>query len=144
MGKLRHIVVSTIGSKSCKRAERKGIELAKENMAKLTFLYIVDTGFLSGIPRRVHGVDGAEKDLRRIGRIILERAMKNAKKKNVKAEIAIRTGNMMEELKNFLNEGRADLLLIGKEKRGLLDTHLMKTSATKLEEITGVPVQEVE
>lgn len=143
MGKLRHIVVSTIGSESCRRAEKKGIELAKKEGAKLTFLYIVDTSFLSGIPRRVHGVNGAEKELKRIGRIILERALERAVKKGVKAETAIRTGSVMEELQRFLRESKADLLLIGKEKHGLLDTHLMKTSATKLEELTGLPVIEV-
>ncbi len=143
MGKIKHIVVSTMGAECCKRAEKKGIELAKKEKARLTFLYIVDTSFLSGIPRRVSGVHGAEKELKRIGRIILERALERAVKKGVKAETAIRTGNVMEELPRFLKESKADLLLIGKEKRGLLDTHLIKTSSKKLEEITGVKVMEV-
>lgn len=140
---VKHIVVSTIGSESCRRAENKGIELAKKEKAKLTFLYVVDTSFLSGIPRRVHGVASAEKDLRRIGRIILGRALEKAEKKDVKAETAIRTGSVKEELRKFLRESKADQLLIGMEKRGLLDRHLLKTSSKELEEITGVPVVEV-
>jgi nucleotide-binding universal stress UspA family protein len=143
MGKIRHIVVSTIGSDSCKRAENKGIELAKKEKARLTFLYIIDTSFLSGIPRRVHGVHNAEKDLRMIGRIILERALERAVKKGAKAETAIRTGSVMEELQRFLRESKADLLLIGCEKRGLLDRHMLKQSPKELEEVTGIQVQEI-
>ncbi|MDP6459760.1 MAG: universal stress protein [Candidatus Hydrothermarchaeota archaeon] len=143
MRKIRHIVVSTIGSDSCKRAENKGIELAKKENAQLTFLYIVDTSFLSGIPRRIHGVDSAEKDLRRIGRIILERALERSVKKGLKAETAIRTGSVMEELKRFLMESQTDLLLIGCEKRGLLDKHLLKQSQKELEKITGIQVKEI-
>jgi nucleotide-binding universal stress UspA family protein len=143
MGKIKHIVVSTIGSDSCRRAEKKGIELAKKENAKLTFLYIVDTSFLSGIPRRVHGVESTERELKRIGRLILERAKEKAEEKGVEAETAIRTGNVLEGLQKFLKESGADLLLIGREKRGLLDRRLMKTSPTELEEITGIPVKEV-
>ena len=143
MRKIRHIVVSTIGSDSCKRAENKGIELAKKENAQLTFLYIVDTSFLSGIPRRIHGVDSAEKDLRRIGRIILEIALERAVKKGVKAKTAIRTGSVMEELKRFLMESQTDLLLIVCEKRGLLDKHLLKQSQKELEKITGIQVKEI-
>ena len=143
MGKIRHIVVSTIGSDSCKRAENKGIELAKKEKAGLTFLYIVDTCFLSGIQRGIHGVDSAEKDLGRIGRIILEIALERAVKKGVKAKTAIRTGSVMEELKRFLMESQTDLLLIGCEKRGLLDKHLLKQSQKELEKITGIQVKEI-
>lgn len=143
MGKVKHIVVSTIGSDSCRRAEKKGIELAKKEGAELTFLYIVDTSFLSGIPRRIHGVHGTERDLRRIGRIILERALERASKKGLEAKTAVRSGGITEELQRFLRESRADLLLIGREKRGLLDTHLLKTSSKELEELTGVKVMEV-
>lgn len=144
MEKIRHIVVSTIGSDSCRRAEDKGIELAKKEKAKLTFLYIVDTSFLSGIPRRVHGVQSTEKELRTIGRLILERAREKARKKGVQAETAIRTGSVLEGLQEFIKESGADLLLIGREKRGLLDKRLLKKTPRELEEITGIQVKEIE
>tara|TARA_B100001964_G_scaffold245797_1_gene336385 strand:+ start:5279 stop:5728 length:450 start_codon:yes stop_codon:yes gene_type:complete len=144
MGKISHIVVLTIGSDGCKKAVDKGIKIAIKENCKITFIYIVDTSFLSGIPRRIHGVNRAEKDLNRIGRIILERAREKASKKEAKVATAIRTGNIMEELERFLKESKGDLLIISSEKRGFLDTHLSLASSKRLEEITGISVLEIE
>ncbi len=141
MGGIRHIVVSTRGSESCKRAEGKAIELARMEKTKLTFLYVIDPSFLSGIPRRVHGVRDTEKGLEGIGKLILERAKEKALKRGVDAEIRFGKGSWKEEIKDFVIRNKVDILIVGGEKRSFLKRLLIKGSPEEISKETGVKVK---
>ncbi|MEA1925146.1 MAG: universal stress protein [Candidatus Altiarchaeota archaeon] len=146
-GENKKIVCATIGSESCKRAEDKAIALAQKD-GKLIFLYVVDSTFLGSVSREIHGTQTLSKGLHNIGEIILGNAKKKAEDKGIIAETAIMEGTAREEIEKAIAEVGADLLVIGSEKRGWINEHLIKGAVSdfveELREKTGAEVVVVE
>jgi nucleotide-binding universal stress UspA family protein len=143
------ILCGTIGSPESKRAEERAIELARQYNAELIFVYIVDTGFLDGLERKLHGKNDINIGLQRIGELILKDAQKRAHAAGIEAKIeVIQDMNILEGIELLIKEQNIDILVIGKEKRGLLEKHLIGGEVYKFVDSiaarTGVRVEVVE
>ena len=146
--KIEKILCATIGSQSCKRAEDKAIDLAVDNKAELTFLYVVDSSFMDSVAVEIHGQSEVDSGLTKIGDIILEKAKKKAKAKKINAKTLIKEGTANDVIKNAVKETQTDLLVIGNEKRSWINEFLIKSSVgdfvKNISNDTGVAVVVVE
>jgi nucleotide-binding universal stress UspA family protein len=120
--------------------------LAKEHNARLTYVYAVDVGFLtSGVGGMSTGI--AEEGLDHLGSHILEYAEQLAKSQGVTPKKVVRRGAVLGVLKGVVAEEKADLLVLGHEKRTFFEKSLFKGSVEdhvqELEQQTRVKVSVV-
>ena len=108
----KSIVCGVTGSEPSQKAAREAARLAKENQAGLVFVYAVDTKFLKGMTIQLTS-DFAEKTLEHLGGHILERAEESAQAQGVTPRKIIRSGAVLEVLKQIIGEEKADLLVLG-------------------------------
>lgn len=138
------IVCATRGGQGSRAAQLKAIRLAKERGSKLLFLYVVDIHVVGEYDETLAPAVRAE--FHWLGRALLRVAQQRAERADVEAEIAIRDGEVKEEIERFLDESQATLLLLG-APRGP-STHLFGDDAIEhfaraIEADTGVPVEVV-
>lgn len=133
---INKIVCPTKGSKGCKIAEDKAIELAKENNSKLVFLYVIDTRFME----RGFGGEGSVSDaasaIGHIGEVILDIAKEKAIERGLQDENILtekRTGDVTQQINNSVEEHNADLVIIGhpETELGFLERHLIEKEGTE-------------
>lgn len=137
------IVCGVTGSAHAQKAALEAAVLAKEHNARLTYVYVVDTSFLKG---SIGGMSTsmAQEGLERIGAQILEFAGQLAQSQQIVPNKIVRSGPVLEALKQVLHEQAADLLVLGHEKRSFLDKVLFKgvveDHVEELKKLTGVEV----
>jgi nucleotide-binding universal stress UspA family protein len=115
-----HIVCGVTGSEPSQKAAQEAARLAKENQAGLTYVYAVDITFLKGLTIELTP-DFAAKTLEHLGGHILERAEEAAKTQGVTPRKIIRSGAVLEVLKQAVREEKADLLVLGHEDRSFFE-----------------------
>jgi len=129
--KINTIICATKGSKGCKTAEDKAIEIAKENNSKLIFLYVIDTKFLEkSITAGDWTKDDVASGLKNIGSVILGMAMEKAIWKGMSSENVIteeRKGSVISQIKSSVEENNTNFLVIGHPETdmGFLERHLL-------------------
>jgi len=131
------IICATKGSKGCKIAEDKAIEIAKENNSKLIFLYVIDTKFME----KARGGGGWAKDdavlgLKNIGGVIIDIAKEKAIEMGMSPDDVLteeRNGDIASQIKNSAEEHNADLVVIGhpESDAGFLERHLISKEGTE-------------
>jgi nucleotide-binding universal stress UspA family protein len=114
------IVCGVTGSEPSQKAALEAARLAKENQAGLTYVYAVDVKFLKGLTVQLTP-DFAEKTLEHLGGHILERAEESATSQGLTAKKVIRSGAVLEVLKEVVREEKADLLVLGHEDRSFFE-----------------------
>lgn len=137
------VLVPTIGTPGCRKAEARGIELAKGGGAVL-FLYVVDTAFFQEIPRSSRHEGEATHDLDVIGRLILDRAVADARPAGVSAEGRLAHGRVDEEILSACHAFHATHVVVSKEKRGFLARQLPKDRLAAIERESGARFEVVE
>jgi len=105
------IVCATRGGEGSRAVQQRAIELAVERSCHLVFLYVIDSD-------RAEGLDGhlqraVDRELSWIARTLLAIAVKRASDANVDAGSSVRRGDVLEEIRQFLVDKDADLLLLG-------------------------------
>ncbi len=142
----KSIVCGVTGSESSQKAALEAARLAKENQAALTYVYAVDVKFLKGLTIQLTS-DFAEKTLEHLGGHILERAEESAAAQGVTPRKVIRSGAVLEVLKQVIQEEKADLLMLGHEDRSFFEKILfggeVEDHVQELIKQTGVSVQVV-
>ncbi len=120
------IVCGVTGSAHAQKAALEAAVLAKENNARLTYVYAVDVGFLrSGITVQLSS-EYAEDSLLHLGKHILEHAEILAKSQGITPKTLVRKGPVLEVLKAVMSEEKADLLVLGHEDRTFFEKALFK------------------
>ena len=125
------IICATKGSKGCKNAEDKAIELAKENNSKLIFLYVIDIKFMEKIRGGGEWTeDDAVSGLKNIGSVILEIAKEKAVEKGISPGNVLtekRKGDIISLIKSLVEEKNVNLVIIGHPETdvGFLERHLL-------------------
>ena len=132
------IICATKGSKGCKIAEDKAIEIAKENNSKLIFLYVIDTKFMEGGSRGGGEWTSADvtSGLKNIGGVIIELAAEKAVEKGISPDnisTEERKGDIASQIKNSAEDHKADLVVIGhpETNMGFLERHLISKEGTE-------------
>ncbi len=138
----RKIVCATRGGEASRRTEDRAIALARESDAELVFLYVVDTAFARGLTGKFD-IEIVAKDLREIGKIVLEQARQRAREQGVSARGEIREGVVADEIQRFLERHEdADLLVVGHMSEHLrqhLEPILRSAAGTRLQVLVVEP-----
>ena len=141
----QNIVCGVTGSAHAQKAALEAAVLAKRHNANLIYVYVVDATFLKGgtmLPPK-----DFEKSLERIGRHILELAEEIALTQGVTPKKVVKKGNVLEALKEVVTEEKADLLILGHEKRTFFEKAMFKGNVEdhiqELKQQTGVEVNVV-
>ena len=137
------IVCGVTGSAHAQKAALEAAVLAKRDNAKLTYVYVVDVGFLRGsVGGMSTGIAG--EGLERLGEHILGFAEQLAQSQGVTPRKIVRRGAVLEVLKQVVLEEKADLLVLGHEERTFFEKALFKGSvedhAEELKQQTGTEV----
>jgi len=140
----RSIVCGVTGSSHAQKAALEAAALAKENNARLTYVFAVDIGFLrSGITVELPS-EFAENSLMHLGEHILEHAAKLAESQGVSPKKLLKKGPVLEVLKSVVFEEKADLLVLGHEDRTFFEKAFFKGDVEdhvqELKKQTGVEV----
>ena len=142
----KSIVCGVTGSESSQKAALEAARLAKDNQSALTYVYAVDVNFLKGLTIQLTP-DFAEKALEHLGGHIMERAGESAATQGVTPRKVIRSGAVLEVLKQVIGEEKADLLVLGHEDRSFFEKVLfggeVEDHVQELINQTGVSVQVV-
>jgi len=136
MGK---ILCATRGGEASYRTQDAAIALARERGDSLIFLYVVDTHFLDRTERAVRP-DVVAEEMARMGQFLLTMAQERAQAQGVQAEVRIRRGEVLEELKAAAREEGADLVILGRpgEEESTFRQVDLESIAREIEEETGV------
>ncbi|MHC1743673.1 MAG: universal stress protein [Syntrophobacteraceae bacterium] len=141
------IVCGVTGSQHAQEAALRAAMLAKEDNARLTYVYAVDTTFLrSGVAMQCDTCEVA-KSLEHLGNHILAMAEALAQLQGVTPKKVVRKGKVLEVLKSIVVEEQADLLVLGHEKRTFFEKAMFQGDVEdhidELKRQTGVEVNVV-
>ena len=135
------IVCGVTGSAHSQKAALEAAHLARKNGARLTYVYAIDVTFLRG---GITSAQNVEKSLERLGNHIVEIAVEIASTLGVTPKKVVGKGHVMEVLKKTILEEKADLLVLGHQKRTFFEKALFKGSVenqiAELKRQTGVEV----
>jgi nucleotide-binding universal stress UspA family protein len=135
------IVCGVTGSAHSQKAALEAAHLARKNGARLTYVYAVDITFLRG---GITITQNVEKSLERLGNHIVKIAVEIASTLGVTPKKVVGKGHVMEVLKKTILEEKADLLVLGHQKRTFFERALFKGSVEnqigELKRQTGIDV----
>jgi nucleotide-binding universal stress UspA family protein len=138
------IVCGVTGSAHAQSAALQAASLAKEQNARLVYVYAVDTSFLRG---GIASRGGVQDSLVNLGNHILDMAEELAISVGVTPKKIVRKGAVLEVLKAIVLEEKADLLMLGHEKRTIFEKALfhgeVEDHVRELQDQTGVNVKVV-
>ena len=101
--KQMHIVCAARGGRRIQPSVKRAIELACETKARLTFLYILDVGFMKST--MVGHTDFVFEELDKMGEFMMIRLCEYANDGGcVSADYAIRHGGVREQIQKYLFE----------------------------------------
>ena len=140
------IVCGVTGSAHAQKAALEAAALAKQHNARLTYVYVVDVGSLTasigGLSKSL-----AEDGLDRLGGHILGFVEQLAQSQGVTPKKIVRRGTVLEVFRQVVLEEKADLLILGHEKRTFFEKAMFKGSVEdhiqELKQQTGVEVSVV-
>jgi nucleotide-binding universal stress UspA family protein len=121
----RKIVCGVTASAHSQKAALEAARLAKEN-GELIYVYAVDLTFLASGNTGSLSTDVVRKSLENLGGQIVEMAEKIAASQGMESKKVLREGPVLDVLKEVIMEEKADLLILGHEKRTFFEKALFK------------------
>ena len=142
-----HIVCAARGGRLIQPSVKRAIELACENRARLTFLYILDVDFLKSTT--VGHTEMVFEELDKLGEFMMIRLCEYANEQGcVTADYAICHGELREEMLSYLQQTQPDLFVLGRPQDQLQDdapsafeSDAIVQFAKEITEKTGVKVE---
>ncbi len=125
----RKIVCGVTASAHSQKAAMEAARLARKDGAELVYVYVVDVTFLEGGRTVSLTEDVVAGSLEKLGEHILELAGQIAATQGVKSRQIVARGTVLDVLKQIVVEEKADLLVLGHEKRTLFEKALFKGNA---------------
>lgn len=142
------IVCGVTGSAHAQKAALEAARIAKEEGARLVYVYAVDSSFASHGRAVELSHTFVDESLEKLGAHILDVAGQIAATQGVTPKKVLRRGKVLEVLKSAVKEEQADLLIIGHEGRTFFEKVLFKGDVEddpgELAKLTGVPVNLVQ
>jgi nucleotide-binding universal stress UspA family protein len=119
------ILVATDGSVTAKKTIGYAIELAQQTGATLTFLNVIDKGYLTtksipSVATPTHLIEPVEDYLRQAAEAHLKETVKLCEKKGLQSKAIIRSGHPVEEIIKEAGKSKVDLIVIGSHGRSAL------------------------
>jgi nucleotide-binding universal stress UspA family protein len=140
----KSVVCGVTGSENSEKAVKAASQMAAAEGSRLTFLFVVDVGFLHGLTVQLRP-QYAEGFLEHIGGHILDEAAAVAASMGVTAKKVLRKGKLMDQVIEVLKEESADLLVVGDEGHSFAERvlfgHRPPDSVKEMERRTGVAVK---
>jgi nucleotide-binding universal stress UspA family protein len=135
----KKIILATDGSTYSENAVEYAIELARISKAKISAIYVVDTGVFATIP-----MDAAWENiyelLKKEGNEATEKVEAEARRSDVEFECFVIEGHPAEEIVKLSENIRADLIVMGTLGKRGLDRFLLGSVAEKVSRTSKVPV----
>jgi nucleotide-binding universal stress UspA family protein len=122
----KKIVCGVTASAHSQKAALEAARLARQDGAELVYVYAVDLEFLAGGRMGSLSQDVIGTSLEALGGHILDYAEQIAAAQGVKPKKIVRRGQVLDVLKQVMSEEKADLLLLGHEKRTFFEKALFK------------------
>lgn len=135
----KNIILATDGSKYSENAVEYAVELAKISKAKISTIYVVDTGAFATIPMDV-AWENIYELLKTEGNEATEKVEAEAKKSDVDVECFVVEGHPAEEIIKLSKTIPADLIVMGTLGKRGLDRFLLGSVAEKVSRTSTVPV----
>lgn len=105
------IVCATRGGEGSRAVQLKAIEKAKRHDHRLVFLFVVNEQAVGEFDDKLSGAVNTE--FHWLGKVLLSIARQRAERAGIGADVAIREGNVRQEIEDFLRETGAELLMLG-------------------------------
>ncbi len=135
----KNIILATDGSKYSENAVEYAVELAKISEARISAIYVVDTGAFATIP-----MDAAWENMYELlkteGNEATEKVEADAKRSDVEVECFVVEGHPAEEILKLSETIPADLIVMGTLGKRGLDRFLLGSVAEKVSRNSKVPV----
>lgn len=136
------IVCATRGGAGSRAVQEKAIKYAQQQECDLIFLYIIDVSGMDEADERLK--PAVKEELYWLGRTLLQIAQRRAKNANISSEVVIREGNVQEEIRRYLRESSATILLLGAPRGTTTATFgddAVEQMASDIQDQSGVPVE---
>ena len=135
----KNIILATDGSKYSENAVEYAVELANISRARISAIYVVDTGAFATIP-----MDAAWENMYELlkteGNEATEKVEAEAKRSDVEVECFVVEGHPAEEIVKLSETIPADLIVMGTLGKRGLDRFLLGSVAEKVSRTSKVPV----
>lgn len=136
------IVCAARGGKGSRPAVNRAIQLAREQEADLTFLFVIDAEFLChamiGPPSVVY------QQLRDMGEFVMATLKARAAEQGVAADYAVRDGEVREQIRLYVEQNDVDVLVMGRPLQetdaATFDAGTVSNFAAALEHEYGIQV----
>ncbi|HEX6387779.1 MAG TPA: universal stress protein [Anaerolineae bacterium] len=136
------IVCATRGGEGSRAVQIAAIRRARAEEKPLIFLYVTDPATLGDFDETL--LPAVREELNWMGKTLLNIARHRAELANLKADVAIRMGNVQEEISRFLQERDASVLMLGAPRSSTANVFgdsAIEGFALSIEEKTGIPVE---
>ncbi len=136
------IVCAIRGGPHSQPTIRQAMSTAKQHQIPVYFLYVVNLDFLEHTEHSRTQV--IQREMRAMGEFICLKAQIEAKREGVQADIAVREGNVVEEIIALSQEIKADYVVLGRPQgehaTNIFDLERLKKFGQTLEAQTGAEV----
>ncbi len=134
------IICATRGGKDSQLTHQCAIRLATEQNAEVLFLYVFDLNALHRMATPI--VINPEAQVKQMLHFLQTTAQGQAQQAGVPARVIVRTGSLIEQIRELAEEENASLVVLGasSENRGLFEERALASFAVEIERITGVTV----
>ncbi|HOW13422.1 MAG: universal stress protein [Methanosarcina sp.] len=140
----RNIVIATDGSENTRKAISYGIEIAKLSGATVHALYVVDTSSFSSIPMSTEGGwEAMYEVLKTEGKKAVSAVKSEGEASGVDVREVVLEGHPINEIIEFAEKNKADLIVMGTLGKTGLDRFLLGSVAEKVVRGSKVPVMVV-
>jgi nucleotide-binding universal stress UspA family protein len=129
------ILCPTRGGQSSVPNQDRAIAMAKEQGARLIFLYISSVHFLDRVSRPV--LVNVARELDHMGEFLLAMAQERATEAGVQAETVVRQGDFRQNLLDIVTEMNVDAIVVGRAARGtgITDEEFLAGLAEEINEL---------
>ena len=135
----KNIVIATDGSENSVNAVKHAIEVARISEAKLTAVFVVDTGAFTSIPVDM-ALGNMYEILKKEGDEAVKQVEELAKAEDLEIESFNIEGHPAEEIIKISENVSADLVVMGTLGKSGLDRFLLGSVAEKVSRNSKIPV----
>lgn len=139
---MSRIVCATRGGEGSRAVQMSAIQRAKAEGKPLTFLFVTDPSSLGNVELLL--VEAVEAELNWMGKTLLNIAHQRAHLAGIEASVAVRVGEVREEIGRYLQQHNADLLLLGAPRgttANVFGDDAIEQFAQSIQDSTGIPVE---